>query len=59
MAASSRKAELIQEWNRQASIAVAWYDHVFPDHLVKRDNALGGELWREGNGIAQSSNDKH
>ena len=36
-----------------------WSDHVFPDHLVKRDNALGGELWREGNGIAQSSNDRH
>ena len=34
-----------------------WFDPVFPDHPVKRDNAVGGELWREGNGITQSSNE--
>ena len=36
-----------------------WYGPGFSDHLVRRDNALGGVSWQEGSVIARSLKDKH
>jgi hypothetical protein len=44
---------------RPVETAAVLYGPGFSDHLVKRDNALGGVSWQEGNDIARSLRDKH